>query len=61
MWGTNKKYFGFRACKDLLQLFIIWAHFKDEKILKTKYLAQVDDFEDYSPRKPETVEEKKKY
>ena len=31
MWGTNKKYFGFRACKDLLQLFIIWAHFKDAK------------------------------
>ena len=59
--GANKKYFDFRVFKDPIKFAsVIYdkGSLKDANDTQKEMLAQLDDFEEYSPRKPETVEEK---
>ena len=59
--GANKKYFDFRVFKDPIKFAsVIYdkVSLKDANDTQKEMLAKLDDFEEYSPRKPETVEEK---
>ena len=59
--GANKKYFDFRVFKDPIKFAsVIYdkGSLKDGNDTQKEMLAKLNDFEEYSPRKPETVEEK---
>ena len=60
--GANKKYFDFRVFRDPIKFAsVIYdkGSLKDANDIQKEILAKLDDFEEYTPRKPETVEEKK--
>ena len=60
--GANKKYFDFRVFRDPIKFAsVIYdkGSLKDANDTQKEILAKLDDFEEYTPRKPETVEEKK--
>ena len=64
LWELIRKYFDFRVFKDPTKFALVIYHngsLEDAKNSQNEMLAKLDDFQEYSPRKPDTIEEKKRY